>query len=45
MTARAIGAVLEQGCRTADIAGPNDAKISTSEMGDAVLKELDRSLA
>ncbi len=41
----AIGAVLEEGYRTADIAGPNDAKVSTSEMGDAVLKELDRSLA
>ena len=41
----AIGAVLEQGYRTADIAGPEDAKVSTSRMGDAILKELDRSLA
>ena len=42
---RAIGTVLEQGYRTADIAGPDDVKVSTSAMGDAVLKELDRSLA
>ncbi|MFL5333362.1 MAG: 3-isopropylmalate dehydrogenase, partial [Geminicoccaceae bacterium] len=41
---RAIAAVLEQGYRTADIAGPGDAKVSTSGMGDAVLRELDRSL-
>ena len=34
-----------QGYRTADIAGPGDARVSTSGMGDAVLKELDRSLA
>ncbi len=40
---RAIGAVLEQGYRTADIAGPGDVKVSTSAMGDAVLKELGRS--
>ena len=31
--------------RTADIAGPGDAKVSTSGMGDAVLNELERSLA
>jgi 3-isopropylmalate dehydrogenase len=42
---QAIAAVLEQGYRTADIAGPDDAQVSTSGMGDAVLKELDRSLA
>lgn len=40
---RAIAAVLEQGYRTADIAGPGDERVSTSGMGDAVLKELDRS--
>ncbi len=42
---RAIASVLEQGYRTADIAGPADAKVSTSGMGDAILAELDRSLA
>ncbi|MFZ1427244.1 MAG: 3-isopropylmalate dehydrogenase [Geminicoccaceae bacterium] len=42
---RAIGAVLEAGYRTADIAGPGEATVSTSGMGDAVLKELDRSAA
>ena len=40
---QAIAAVLEQGYRTADIAGPGDERVSTSGMGDAVLKELDRS--
>ncbi|MFL5012679.1 3-isopropylmalate dehydrogenase [Rhizobium sp.] len=42
---RAIAAVLEQGYRTADIAQPGDAKVSTSGMGDAILEQLDRSLA
>ena len=41
---KAIGAVLDEGHRTADIAGPGDVNVSTSGMGDAVLKELDRSL-
>jgi len=42
---RAIAAVLEQGYRTADIAQPGDAKVSTSGMGDAILEQLDRSFA
>jgi 3-isopropylmalate dehydrogenase len=42
---RAIAAVLEQGYRTADIAGDGGTCVSTSGMGDAILKELDRSLA
>jgi 3-isopropylmalate dehydrogenase len=42
---RAIAAVLEQGYRTADIAQPGDARVSTSGMGDAILEQLDRSLA
>ena len=40
----AIAAVLEQGYRTGDIAQEGDVKVSTSGMGDAVLKELERSL-
>src|SRR3954447_6456275 len=42
---RAIAAVLEQGYRTADIAQPGDARVSPSGMGDAILEQLDRSLA
>ena len=42
---QAVAAVLEEGYRTADIAEPGSAKVSTSAMGDAVLKELDRSVA
>jgi len=42
---RAIAAVLDAGYRTADIAQPGATPISTSGMGDAVLKELDRSAA
>jgi 3-isopropylmalate dehydrogenase len=42
---RAIAAVLDQGYRTADIAGDGGTRVSTSGMGDAILKELDRSLA
>ena len=41
---KAIGAVLDAGYRTADIAQPGTTKVSTSGMGDAVLSELDRSL-
>ncbi|WP_027349038.1 3-isopropylmalate dehydrogenase [Halotalea alkalilenta] len=33
----AVGKVLDQGLRTADIAAPGDRQVSTSEMGDAVL--------
>ena len=36
----AVQAVLEQGLRTADIFEPGTRKVSTSEMGDAVLKAL-----
>ncbi|HEX6010236.1 MAG TPA: 3-isopropylmalate dehydrogenase [Geminicoccaceae bacterium] len=42
---RAIGAVLDDGYRTADIAQDGATRVSTGEMGDAILKELDRSLA
>nr|WP_297458256.1 3-isopropylmalate dehydrogenase [uncultured Halomonas sp.] len=34
---RAVGAVLDQGLRTADIAYPGTRQVSTAEMGDAVL--------
>lgn len=34
---RAVGSVLDQGLRTADIAYPGTRQVSTSEMGDAVL--------
>ncbi|MEC8916510.1 MAG: 3-isopropylmalate dehydrogenase [Pseudomonadota bacterium] len=34
---RAVGKVLDQGMRTADIAYPGTRQVSTSEMGDAVL--------
>ncbi len=37
----AIGRVLDQGHRTADIAGPDGRPVSTSEMGDAVRAALD----
>jgi 3-isopropylmalate dehydrogenase len=38
---RAVEAVLAQGIRTGDIATPGATKVSTSGMGDAVLKQLD----
>ena len=38
-----LSELLDDRTRTADIAGPDDVKVSTSAMGDAVLKELDRS--
>ncbi|MCV2874158.1 3-isopropylmalate dehydrogenase [Defluviimonas sp. WL0050] len=42
----AIEAVLASGLRTADLMGPEGGKpVSTSEMGDAVVKALDASLA
>lgn len=41
---RAIANVLAAGLRTADIAGPNGAPVSTSEMGDAILAELKKTL-
>ncbi|NYT36899.1 3-isopropylmalate dehydrogenase [Allopusillimonas soli] len=37
---KAVQAVLEQGLRTADIHEPGTTKVSTSDMGDAVLKAL-----
>ena len=42
---RAIATVLGEGYRTGDIAGDGGTRVSTSGMGDAILKELDRSLA
>jgi 3-isopropylmalate dehydrogenase len=41
---KAIGNVLEQGLRTKDIATPGQNAVSTTEMGDALLKEI-QSLA
>ena len=38
----AVGAVLARGCRTPDIAKAGETALSTSEMGAAVLAELDR---
>jgi 3-isopropylmalate dehydrogenase len=42
---RAIGAVLDQGYRTADLMQDGMTRVSTSAMGDAILKALDRSAA
>jgi 3-isopropylmalate dehydrogenase len=42
---RAIARVLDQGYRTADIAHDGGTRVSTSGMGDAVLNELDSSIA
>jgi 3-isopropylmalate dehydrogenase len=39
---KAVHAALASGARTADIAGPGARKLSTVEMGDAVLSELDK---
>ena len=39
---KAVHAALASGARTADIAGPGTRKLSTVEMGDAVLSELDK---
>ncbi|MBM3503657.1 MAG: 3-isopropylmalate dehydrogenase [Alphaproteobacteria bacterium] len=41
----AVGKVLDGGLRTADIMQPGKAKVSTSVMGDAILKELDKLAA
>ena len=41
----AIAAALDKGLRTADIAAPGAATIGTTEMGDAVIAELDRNVA
>jgi 3-isopropylmalate dehydrogenase len=40
---RAIGAVLDEGYRTADIAQDGGTRVSTSEMGSKVLAALDRA--
>ena len=42
---RAVGDALARGARTADIAVPEDAAVSTREMGDAVLAALDELVA
>lgn len=39
---KSIGAVLDQGLRTADIMQPGKSEVSTGAMGDAVVAELDR---
>ena len=41
---KAIADVLAAGLRTADIAGPSDEPVSTSQMGDAILAELKKTL-
>jgi len=38
----AVKSVLDGGLRTADIAQPGKPKASTTQMGDAVLKALDK---
>jgi 3-isopropylmalate dehydrogenase len=42
LTEKAISAVLASGLRTADIAKPGENAISTKEMGDAVVAELEK---
>ena len=37
---QAVGRVLQQGLRTADIAAPGAASVSTAQMGDAVVAAL-----
>jgi 3-isopropylmalate dehydrogenase len=37
--------VLDQGLRTGDIAAPGAKTVSTSEMGSAILAELEKALA
>jgi 3-isopropylmalate dehydrogenase len=41
----AVRKVLASGMRTADILQPNTSKVSTTTMGDALLRELDRMAA
>jgi 3-isopropylmalate dehydrogenase len=45
MIERAIANVLDQGLRTADIAGAESKTVGTSEMGEAITAELDRVAA
>src|SRR5690606_23700954 len=42
---RAVQNVLASGLRTADIVTPGSTKVSTSGMGDAILRELDKQVA
>jgi 3-isopropylmalate dehydrogenase len=42
---QAVQNVLGQGLRTGDIMGEGSTKVSTSEMGDAIIKELDKQAA
>ena len=42
MLDKAIAGVLEQGYRTGDIMQPNMRQVSTSEMGAAIVSELER---
>jgi len=42
MIDKAIAATLAQGLRTGDIMQPNMRKVGTSEMGKAILKEVER---
>ena len=42
---RAVANVLDAGLRTGDIMQPGKTPLSTTAMGDAVLKELDRLAA
>ena len=41
----AVKRVLDGGMRTADIMQPGKAKVSTTVMGDAVIRELDKLVA
>ena len=41
----AIGRVLAGGLRTADIMQPGKAKVSTSVMGESIVRELDKAAA
>jgi 3-isopropylmalate dehydrogenase len=41
MIDKAIAATLEKGIRTGDIAAPGEKTVSTSEMGSAILAELE----
>ena len=45
MVENAVANVLAAGFRTGDIAGPNDKVVSTTQMGDALLLELDKQSA
>jgi 3-isopropylmalate dehydrogenase len=42
---KAVDTALAAGARTADIAEPGAAKLSTEQMGDAVLKALDQTVS